>query len=78
MRSIMYRSLVALLALSGSAMAQDATTVVPLGGNAYVTHPAPSADETIADDGLHNWDSSRPAPSSWPWSARSAAPATAR
>ena len=59
MRSIMYRSLVALLSMSSAAMAQDATNTVPLGGNAYVTHPAPTADETIADDGLHNWDSNK-------------------
>ena len=59
MRSIMYRSLCALLALSGAAVAQDASNTVPLGGNAYVTQAAPTADEIIADDGLHNWDSSK-------------------
>ncbi|WP_111981908.1 DUF3472 domain-containing protein [Dyella jiangningensis] len=37
--------------------AQDAASTVPLGGNAYITQASPTQDETIADDGLHNWDS---------------------
>jgi hypothetical protein len=39
---------------SATANAQD---TVPLGGNAYVTHPSPAGDETITDNGLQNWDS---------------------
>jgi hypothetical protein len=60
MRTIVYRSLGLLLALSGaSAAAQDAAGVVPLGGNAYITQASPTADETITDTGLHNWDSGK-------------------
>lgn len=47
-----------LLLCGATAAAQD-TTTVPLGGNAYVTHAAPTRDETISDSGLHNWDSSK-------------------
>jgi hypothetical protein len=43
--------------LAGTATAQDTASTVPLGGNAYVTHPSPAGDETITDTGLHNWDS---------------------
>lgn len=39
--------------------AQETTATVPLGGNAYVTRAAPTNDESIGDDGLHNWDSPR-------------------
>ena len=59
MRTIVYRSLGLLFALSGAAAAQDAAVTVPLGGNAYVTQPSPTANETIADDGLHDWDSGK-------------------
>ena len=59
MRSIAYRSLVLLFALTATAIAQDATVTVPLGGNAYVTQPSPTANEFIADDGLHHWDSGK-------------------
>jgi hypothetical protein len=59
MRSIAYLSLGLLLAASGTAAAQQAAATVPLGGNAFITQPSPTANETIADDGLHNWDSSK-------------------
>jgi len=59
MRSIAYRSLGLLLAIAGTATAQAATNTVPLGGNAYITQAAPTANETITDTGLHNWSSSK-------------------
>lgn len=46
-----------LLLHGGASAAQVSTNTVPLGGNAYVTQASPTKDETIADDGLHNWDS---------------------
>ncbi|WNL47567.1 DUF5077 domain-containing protein [Dyella sp. BiH032] len=58
MRSIAYRSLGLLLALSGTVAAKAATTV-PLGGNAFITQPSSSANELINDTGLHNWNSSQ-------------------
>ncbi len=42
-----------------AAPAQQSSNTVPLGGNAYVTQPSPTGDETITDTGLHNWDSSK-------------------
>lgn len=50
-----------LFALTGSAALARAAepTVVPLGGNAYVTRPSPASDEVVTDTGLHNWDSSK-------------------
>jgi hypothetical protein len=53
-----YRGLVLLLVFSGAAAAKAATTV-PLGGNAFITQPSPSANELINDTGLHNWNSSQ-------------------
>ncbi len=58
MRSMAYRSLGLLFALSGTAAAHAATTV-PLGGNAFITQPSSSATELIDDTGLHNWNSSQ-------------------
>jgi hypothetical protein len=37
--------------------AQAEGLVVPLGGNAYVTHMKNGGDELINDSGLHNWNS---------------------
>ena len=42
-----------------ASMAADTPTVVPLGGNAYVTRTSPTADEEIGDSGLGNWDSKK-------------------
>lgn len=47
----------ALLLLCFGTVAAQAATVVPLGGNAYITQPSSAADESIDDTGLHNWTS---------------------
>ncbi len=47
-----------LLLCFGTAAAH-AATIVPLGGNAYITQASRSADEVIDDTGLHNWTSAQ-------------------
>ncbi|KRE89425.1 hypothetical protein ASG87_03545 [Frateuria sp. Soil773] len=60
MRNLACAGLGLLLLLSGrTSAAQDAAITVPLGGNAYVTHPSPADDELIDDTGLHNWSSDK-------------------
>ncbi|WP_226469475.1 DUF3472 domain-containing protein [Luteimonas panaciterrae] len=60
MRSLVRASLVLLwFVLPGIAAAQETTVTVPLGGNAFITKPAPAAHEVITETGLHNWDSNR-------------------
>lgn len=56
MRNLIVCGLLSLLLQSGCALAQT-KTVVPLGGNAFVTRHAPAQDELINDTGLHNWTS---------------------
>ncbi len=59
MRKLGYR-ITGLLLVCGlfAAPLHAATTVVPLGGNAYITQSKNNPDETIDGTGLHNWDSS--------------------
>jgi hypothetical protein len=52
-------ALTCLALLSGIASAQEPAVTVPLGGNAFVTRPAPTAEEVVDDTGLHNWTSKR-------------------
>lgn len=56
MRNLIFWCLLSLLLQSGAVLAQT-KTVVPLGGNAFVTRAAPTGDELIDDTGLHNWTS---------------------
>jgi hypothetical protein len=46
-----------LLFSCGASIASNTPTIVPLGGNAYVTRHSPTNDEAIGDAGLGNWDS---------------------
>ncbi|TWI01855.1 uncharacterized protein DUF3472 [Luteimonas cucumeris] len=56
MRNLFVCCLLSLLLASGAVLAQT-KTIVPLGGNAFVTRPAPAHEELIDDTGLHNWTS---------------------
>jgi hypothetical protein len=54
--------LAALLLLFSShapAAAAPKTVIVPLGGNAFVTHASPAHNETITDGGLSRWNSNQ-------------------
>lgn len=46
-----------LFSLCRVSVATETPTIVPLGGNAFVTHASPTNDEVIGDTGLGNWDS---------------------
>jgi len=45
------------LALPSGASHAQTRTVVPLGGNAFITRAAPNGEELVDDTGLHNWTS---------------------
>jgi len=47
------------LALHAGATLAQTKSVVPLGGNAFVTRAAPAGEELVDDTGLHNWSSDR-------------------
>lgn len=50
-------SFVLFLALQSGCSFAQTKTVVPLGGNAFITHPAADGGELVDDTGLHNWSS---------------------
>ncbi|MEH6421367.1 DUF3472 domain-containing protein [Pseudomonas sp. CGJS7] len=52
-------SLMLLLALQSSALFAQTKTLVPLGGNAFITRPAGAQEELVDDTGLHNWTSNK-------------------
>lgn len=58
MRNLAFWCLLFLSLPFGTAFAQT-KTVVPLGGNAFVTRVAPAGDELVDDTGLHNWTSNK-------------------
>lgn len=59
MRKTAIGLLLSLSLLSSPSIAQTAKTVVPLGGNAFITRPAPAGEELVNDTGLHNWSSDK-------------------
>lgn len=47
------------LAFQPGALFAQTNTVVPLGGNAFITRPSPAQDELVNETGLHNWSSDK-------------------
>lgn len=58
MRHLAFWFLLSLALLPGSSFAQT-KTVVPLGGNAFITRPAAKGEELVDNTGLHNWNSAK-------------------